>query len=182
MATQDKVRAMLRTYGKNYGKPDRWAEDSFGLWFSNLKDYSDQDVSRVGRELMAKRHRMPTVAAFLEVLRADPLTSKPEAVQGCAACSGTGWREVSWHRWDRGRLLVTSYAAGCDCPKGRRLSAGSAGNWSDVVERFASDPSTEAVYSTSAQQPALTMAQRYHPDVVARLQGKAETVDQHGGG
>tara|TARA_R100000231_G_scaffold102633_1_gene76263 strand:+ start:430 stop:954 length:525 start_codon:yes stop_codon:yes gene_type:complete len=174
MATQDKVRAMLRTYGKNYGKPDRWAEDSFALWFSSLKDYTDHDVSRVGREIMAKRHRMPTVAAFLEVLRGDPLTKRPEAAQGCGACSGSGWREISWHRWDRSRLVVTSYAAGCDCPKGRRIAEGSAGSWSDVVERFAADPSTEAVYSTSAQHPALTMAERYHPDVVARLQKRAE--------
>ena len=169
MATQDKVRAMLRTYGKNYGKPERWAEDSFGLWFSTLRDYSDDDVSRVGRELMAKRHRMPTVATFLEVLRADPLTSRPEAVQGCSACSGTGWREVSWHRRNDQRLQVTSYAAGCDCPKGRRLTGGAASLWSDVVARYEADPNTEAVYHTTSAHPALTIEERYHPDIVARL-------------
>ena len=169
MATADKVRAMLRTYGKNYGKRDQWAEDAFGLWFSSLRPFDDDDVSRVGREIMAKRARMPTVATFLEVLRADPLTTRPEAAQGCSACSGTGWREVSWHRWIDQRLQVTSYAAGCDCPKGQRLTGGAALPWADVVARYEANPSTEAVYHTTASQPALTMEQRYHPDIVARL-------------
>lgn len=171
MATKDKIRAMLDTYAKNYGKNERWADQAFGLWFSNLRDYSDDDVSRVGRELMTKRQRMPTVATFLEVLKSDPLVSRPEAAQGCKACEGTGWREVSWHRWKDNRLQVTSYAAGCDCPKGRRLTGGAARNWSEVVEAFAADPSTEAVYSTSAEAPSLTIEERYHPDIVARLRG-----------
>ena len=169
MASKQQIERMLQAYARNYGKSDHWVGDVLPLWFGTLKPYRDEDVSRVGRQIMAKKARMPTVAVFLEVLRADPQTVVKTAAEGCAACSGSGWREVAWHRWKDGKLMVTTYAAGCDCEKGRRYVSGAARHWADVVNDYKNDPSTKQVFYTSVEKPSLTMEERYHPAIVKRL-------------
>jgi len=180
MATKDNVIAMMAAMATNYNKRDDWADSVWGTWFTALKPYSDDDVRRVARQVMAERGRLPTVAAFLECMKGDPRTATPKGASGCAACMGTGWREIVWHRWASKRLLVTSYAAGCDCEKGRRYCMGAVRHWSDVVAEMKHDPSTEAVYSTSASHTALDTHERYHPDTVARLRDNG-TTPQPGG-
>ena len=171
MARQDTIKAMLAAFARNYSKRDDWPDAVWGTWYTALKEYSDDDVKRIARHVMSERGRIPTVAAFLEYMKGDPHTAKPEGPKGCPACEGTGWREVAWHRWADGRLLVTSYAAACDCALGHTYAMGAAEHWSDVVDAYSKHPSTEAVYATSASAPALTIEQRYHPDVVERLRG-----------
>lgn len=180
MATKQKIERVLTAMGRNFGKPEDWAGGSFGVWWQALKNERDEDIHRTTEAVMREKRRMPTVAAFREMLRGDPLTKPQEAPQGCSACGGSGWREVSWHRHEHGRLLVTSYAAGCDCPKGHKLCNGAARHWADVVRDYENDPRTEAVYHTSAQHPVLTMDERYHPDIVERIKG-AERSEGGGG-
>jgi hypothetical protein len=180
MASKDNVMAMMAAMATNYNKRNDWADAVWGTWFTALKPYSDDDVRRVARQVMAERGRVPTVAAFLECMKADPRTEKPKGAAGCAACVGSGWREVVWHRWSEKRLLVTSYAAGCDCDKGRGFCMGAARHWADVVNEMRNDGSTEAVYATSAAKPTLTLDERYHPDTVARLRGTRETPQPGG--
>jgi hypothetical protein len=173
MATKDKVRRMLDVFERNYGKRSGWAEEMTPAWSYALKTYSDDDVSRVGREIMSKKARLPSVASFLETLKGNPLTAKPEGLSGCPACSGTGWREVAWHRWQGDRLAVTTYAAGCDCSKGRRLSSGQVvQDYRDIVQRFTDDPTTQEVYYTNSQHPLLTTEERYAPEMVERMRKK----------
>lgn len=169
MASKDTIQAMLKAFATNYSRRDDWADTVWGTWYKALQSYSDQDVRQVARQVMSERGRVPTVAAFLACMKGNPAVAQPQGPKGCMACDGTGWREVSWHRWDTRRLMVTSYAASCDCEKGRYYEAGAATNWSVVVEKLSSDPSTEAVYSTSASHPRLTIQERYHPDMVAKM-------------
>ena len=177
MASKQQITRMLQAYARNYGKPDSWVEDVLPLWFGTLKPYRDEDVSRVGRVVMAKKARMPTVAVFIDVLRADPLTVIQDKPEGCGACSGSGWREIAWHRWEGDRLLVTCYAAGCGCDKGRRYTMGAARHWADVVEDYKNDPRTEAVYYTSSEHPSLTIKQRYSPAIVRRISAERTARD-----
>ena len=180
MATKEKIQRILSAMSRNYSKPDSWAADSFGIWWQTLKNERDEDIHRTTETVLREKRRIPTVAAFREILRADPLTMAQEAPQGCSACGNSGWREVAWHRIQQGRLMVTTYAAGCDCARGHRLCNGAAQHWRDVVHRYENDPTTEAVFYTSADCPVLTMEQRLHPDIVERIQaGKRK---QGGGG
>jgi len=171
MATKEKIQRVLSAMGRNYSKPNDWAESSFGVWWQALKGERDEDIHRTTEAVLREKRRVPTVAAFVEQLRGDPLTMPKEAAQGCKACGGSGWREVSWHRHERGRLLVTVFAAGCDCPKGHAYINGAGRHWAEVIRDYQQDPRTEAVYHTSAQHPVLTMEERYHPDIVERMRG-----------
>ena len=180
MATKEKIERILSAMGRNYGKPTDWAAGSFGIWWQTLKNERDEDIHRTTETVIREKRKVPTVAAFREILRADPLTTPQEAPQGCSACGNSGWREVAWHHVERGRLFVETYAAGCDCARGHRLCNGAAQHWRDVVHRYENDPTTQAVYFTSAQNPALTMEQRLHPDILDRL--KEGQRKQGGGG
>ena len=91
---------------------------------------------------------------------------------GCRACMGSGWREVAWHHGDQsGHVRVEVYAAACDCDLGHDIArSGTVARAHEYADRLRSDPQTLAVYVTDATHPVLSRAERYAPDVLARLE------------
>ena len=180
MATVRMVDKILGAFQRNYSKRASWAEDSRASWMYALKGYQDEDCQRVAAFIMQKRASVPSVAAFLEILGSDPRTTKKDQPEGCVACDSSGWREVAWHRYKNGRLLVTTYAAACDCSKGERYAGGAAMPWREVVEKYKNDPNTAEVFHTSAAVPRLTREQRYHPDIMKRIEDAKNSTKQAG--
>ena len=180
MASVKMVNKMLGAFQRNYSRRATWAEDSRASWMYALKGYQDEDCQRVAAFIMHKRASVPSVAVFLEALGSDPRTTKKEAPAGCTACEASGWREVAWHRYKNGRLIVTTYAAACDCSKGERYAGGAAMPWREVVDRYRNDPNTDKVYHTTAAVPRLTMEQRYHPEILKRIKDANNSTRQAG--
>ena len=175
MASPMVVKRSLQAFANNYNKADRWVDDTLKLWARGLAAISDKDLVR-GTEAWCKTKRTPpNLARLLELIDADPTTTKHVQLAGCPACDSTGWREMARHYYDKQeRLRVTTCVAACDCSRGARYAMGAAPAWQDVVTSWESKPWTEAVHYSTPTHPHLTTAQRYTPDQIQAMSDRAK--------
>lgn len=172
MVSRATTRKILGIVQRNYGKHPAWAEESVDDWFQALIRYDDLEAEKAIRQICRTRKTLPNVAAVIEVIEGQRKSQGAQLTEakGCAACDGTGWREVAHHLHSRGKLQVTEYLAACDCPKGMRLAVSPAvREWEALVSELHADPFTEAVYHGTHTSPHLAKEQRLHPDTLARM-------------
>lgn len=167
------IRTILGIIQRNYNKHHLWAEESRIDWYQALQRYDDKEVEQAVRAIVRTRKTLPNVAAVIDFIQANRKATDLTHASGCNACDQTGWREVV--RWysSRGSLVVDSFLAACDCPKGSQLAGGAVPPWEALVSNFRSDPFTEAVYHSTSTQPHLTREQRLHPDVMERIKNSS---------
>ena len=174
MATPPVVRRALTAFANNYGKTDRWVEDTLKLWARGLAGISDRDLIRGTETWCRSKRSPPNLARLLELIKSDPTTRVAAVQSGCPACARPGWRELARHYTDQGRAMVRTCVAACDCDKGERLAIGVAPRWNQVVDAWRADPWTDAVYHRPAQDPHLTTQQRHTAEQLAAMAARAK--------
>lgn len=173
MASPIVVKKALRAFANNYGKTDRWVEDTLKLWARGLTDIHDKDLIRGTEEWCRKKNTPPNLSRLRELIEGNPKTMGAERPPGCPACNETGWREMArWYQW-KGETRIETCVAACDCALGMRFSMGSAPQWDRVVEQWKSHAFTDAVYHSTAQHPHLTTEQRHTPEQVQVMKDRA---------
>jgi len=170
MASPIVVKKALQAFANNYGKTDQWVEDTLKLWARGLASIHDKDLIRGTEEWCRNKSRPPNLARLRELIEANPKTLSAAVINGCPACNGTGWREMSrWYEIKKTTKVWTGVAA-CCCPKGVTYQQGGVPQWDRMLDSWNADPYTEAVHHSTAIKYHLTTEQRMSPERFAAYQ------------
>ncbi len=176
MASIPVVKRCLQALAQNYGKSDPWVESSLKLWSRGLSSIHDKDLIRGVEEWCQKQPKIANLARLKTTIEASPLRVTAAALPGCPACNMTGWRELCrWHEKNN-KVRAESYAAACDCVKGRSLQSAAVRQWDEVVESWRSNPWTEAVFHSTAERYHLTTQERNTPDQLEAMLERAQKM------
>jgi len=174
MASPQIVHKCLNAFASNYGKSDRWVDDTLKLWARGLNDIHDKDLIRGTEEWCRKKNTPPNLARLRDLIDGNPKTTSRVQPDGCPACDGTGWREMARWYQNRGKTAIFTCVAACDCMLGVRLSSGGVPQWDRVAERWRNDGLTDQVFHSTAEYPHLTTEQRMTPEQLAAAKERAK--------
>lgn len=167
-----KIFSALNLIAQNWRRSDEWIERAIPLWDSTFGDVPAGPLNQAVRLYVSTGSKPPTIADIVQALEAVGYKRKDRS--GCKACSGSGFREIAWHRMEGERHIVTTSQASCDCPLGSK-TAGSARNWREAVDDYESRPNTISVFFSTEQKPHLPLSQRR---VLAKTAPKIEPAVQ----
>ena len=186
MASEAVVVRTLQAIANMFNKGSWWVNDSTKMWILQLQDVEDADLIQGTTDCLRKAKKLPTIANLRDIIEARPGSTLGQVTHrdSCAACAGSGCREMA--RWYRSGKRLASYfgLAACDCSKGQRLAMGSFQPWRHVLAAWEADKWTARdsddrpiVFWGTHQQPHLSDAQKLTPDALAeRTERHAKTA------
>jgi hypothetical protein len=180
MASIIKTRKALARLAANFGKPESWVDDNIQTWGRGLHLIDDSDLERGVEEWCQKKIRLPNLARFKELLKANPKTKVAGKPVGCPGCNQTGFRELARHYEMHKKIVVFTCVAACECEAGRRYESDEIKHWRDIITMWKDDPFTEAVYHSTAARYHLTSSERYPPELLAAMAVRAEDLRKSG--
>ena len=178
MASEAVVVRTLQAIANMFNKGSWWVNDSTKMWILQLQDVDDDELIQGTTDCLRKAKKLPTIANLREIIQAHPNSriGVPTVRESCAACAGSGWRELArWYRKEKGQRLASYFGlAACDCAKGQRLAMGSVQPWRHVLAAWEDDRMTARdehgrpiVFCGTREQPHLSDAQKLTPDALA---------------
>ena len=184
MASTQVVERVLKSIAAMFGKHPLWVQDSIKMWCLQLEDIEDRDLIIGCKDLLRKSKSLPTVAQMRDVIIANPTTKAgdPVVIEGCAACQGTGQRQMArWWVDDNAKLKVFNCVAACECAKGLKLAMGAFPHWTATRNRWEENPATTKVYVATRDCPVLPIEQTHTAEDLEIRKRLAEKAAQRRG-